>query len=267
MAIELKQQLRLSQQLVMTPQLQQAIKLLQLNQLELVNLVQQELQENPVLEENEVEEETQGERDDATLEESGDLSPSDGESDDRTDSDFSAGAELDGDGFEGASGEDLRELPDVPEFSFDEAHLAQDGAGLAEAPETSLDERSPSDADKIADVEWESYLDSHPMTGLDSKNMGDDERPSLEATYTRRPNLAEHLSWQLQVSELEPDELEIARWIVGNLDDQGYLRSTIEEVARLTNRSAVAVRALQHRGMAQLAQAITRSREADQANG
>lgn len=41
----------------------------------------------------------------------------------------------------------------------------------------------------------------------------------------------------------------------------------IEEVARLTNRSAGAVRALQHRGMAQLAQAITRSRHADEANG
>ena len=35
-------------------------------------------------------------------------------------------------------------------------------------------DRSASDADKIADVEWEAYLESHPMTGLDSKNTGDE---------------------------------------------------------------------------------------------
>jgi len=38
-------------------------------------------------------------------------------------------------------------------------------------------------------------------------------------------------------------------------------------VARLTNRSSVAVRALQHRAMAQLARTITASQEADRAEG
>ena len=42
---------------------------------------------------------------------------------------------------------------------------------------------------------------------------------------------------------------------------------SVEEVARLTNRSSVAVRALQHRAMAQLARIITASQEADQAEG
>ncbi len=240
MAIELKQQLRLSQQLVMTPQLQQAIKLLQLNQLELVNLVQQELQENPVLEENDLEDETPGERDDATIEARDDAP--DTLADSATDADYAARSELDGESQTGSERDDVRELGDVPEFSFDETALPSDNMsdsmsdGLSDSPTdgstSEFEEASPSDADKIADVEWESYLDSHPMTGLENKGASDDERPSLEATYTRRPSLAEHLTWQLQVTELDPRELEIARWIVGNIDDQGYLRSTSEEVAR-----------------------------------
>ena len=231
MAIELKQQLKLSQQLVMTPQLQQAIKLLQLNQLELVNLVQAELQENPVLEENELEDETPGERDDATLDAGADGSSSDG-SDERDGlsaqesvDDFSAGGERD----ESAG------IPELGDLAFDAPASAADGAT------SDFEEATPSDADKIADVEWEAYLESNPMTGLDSKNTGDEERPSLEATYTRRQSLAEHLTWQLQVTELDPAELEIAGWIVGNLDEQGYLRATIEEIANESGALPAAV--------------------------
>ena len=212
MAIELKQQLKLSQQLVMTPQLQQAIKLLQLNQLELVNLVQQELQENPVLEESDVEEETQAERDDATVDP---LELGDGPSDE---GDAAADGEA-GDGGEAA--------PD--ELSLDDAALGPDPAAEAAPGE----EAGPTDAEKIADVEWEQYLDSNPMTGLEySGAVGDDDRPSIEATYTRRPSLAEHLAWQLQVSDLDEAGHEVARWIIGNIDERGYLQSTVEELAR-----------------------------------
>jgi RNA polymerase sigma-54 factor len=194
MSIELKQQLKISQQLVMTPQLQQAIKLLQLNQLELVNLVQQELQENPVLEESDMEEETQGEREDATESEN--------------------------------SGDPVEEVG-ILELPVDQQ------LNSAEGDAGTLDESGPTDAEKIADVEWEQYLDSHPMTGLDSGGMvGDDDRPSLEATYTRRPSLGEHLESQLQVTDLDEAGHEIAHWIIGNIDDRGFLRSTVEEIAR-----------------------------------
>ncbi len=191
MGIELKQQLRITQQLVMTPQLQQAIKLLQLNQLELVNLVQQELQENPVLEESDVEEETEAERADATHDDSSDLDQS-----------------LD----EPLSGADLS------------------AEGMSDS--TGAEEVGPTDAEKIADVEWEQYIESHPLTGLESSVVsGEDDRPSIEATYTRRPSLGEHLEWQLQVTDLDEASFEIARWIIGNIDDRGFLRSSVAEIA------------------------------------
>ncbi len=249
MAIELKQQLRLSQQLVMTPQLQQAIKLLQLNQLELVGLVEQELQENPVLEEADGEEETPGERVDATGEdrepgaEDGSFDGANERADGGGDGDEGAGDGA-GESLAGSEQDELRDLVDATRDPFDERGLGAEGLGVGEGVEpgtNEFDERSPTDADKIADVEWESYLDSHPMTGLDTRSGGDDERPSLEATYTRRPSLAEHLQWQLQVTELAPGDLEIAGWIIGNIDEQGYLRSTIDEIARQASAEPAAV--------------------------
>ncbi|MEM9176674.1 MAG: RNA polymerase factor sigma-54 [Myxococcota bacterium] len=212
MAIELKQQLKISQQLVMTPQLQQAIKLLQLNQLELVNLVQQELQENPVLEESDGEEETQAERDDATPDEFGENVDA---------------AEA------GDTGEASPELEIAADLAAGDGPESADGTAGETPSEAAAEEPGPTDAEKIADIEWEQYLESHPMTGLDHGGVaGEDDRPSLEATYTRRPSLAEHLEWQLQVTDLNEAELEIASWIIGNIDERGFLCSSVEEIAR-----------------------------------
>ena len=90
----------------------------------------------------------------------------------------------------------------------------------------------PTNEEKIADVEWESYMDAYPQTGLNQGAGGEAERPSLEATLTRRPNLSEHLEWQIHLSDFDAEEAEVAAWIVGNLDDQGYLKASIEDIAR-----------------------------------
>ena len=219
MAIELKQQLRISQQLVMTPQLQQAIKLLQLNQQELVDLVQDELQENPCLEEDEREEATVGERSDETpeevrAEESAEWSTASGD-------EAAAGEAAD------SPGDGLSET----ESSAEEAPSATSDAEGAE---------SPTDADKIADVQWDDYMDSHPLTGLEGRSPGDDDnRPSVEDN-TRAPNLAEHLRWQIQLSDFSEAEVAIAEWIIGNLDERGFLKASVEEIARQAGCAAEA---------------------------
>ncbi|MCZ6464562.1 MAG: RNA polymerase factor sigma-54 [Proteobacteria bacterium] len=106
----------------------------------------------------------------------------------------------------------------------------------AESPEPAsaeTPESEPTDAEKIADVEWDDYMDSHPQTGLETRPSGDDDfRRSIESTPNRRPSLAEHLDWQLQLSAFDGDEREVGRWIIGNLDEDGYLCSTLEELAR-----------------------------------
>src|SRR5215470_16621196 len=210
MALELKQQVRLSQQLVMTPQLQQAIKLLQLSRMELVGLVQHELEENPVLEEV-----LEGEEERESAEAAGQEGADAG--------DDAGGISADADG-----SADLEVLPAEPaEAGADEVSDAPEPGEVVEAGA----EPEPTDAEKIADVDWQSYAESQPQTGM-REAVDDDDRPSLDATLTRRENLSDHLLWQLQLASFPVEEEVAARFIIGNLDERGYLQSSLEELAR-----------------------------------
>jgi RNA polymerase sigma-54 factor len=173
MALELKQQVKLSQQLVMTPQLQQAIKLLQLSRMELVGLVQHELEENPVLEE--------------VLEGEEERSEETGE----TASDVAADASAESI----EAGPDAGLDADIDGAAESELRAGEEGAESVEAGA----EPEPTDAEKIADVDWQSYAESQPQTGM-REVVDDEDRPSLDATLTRRENLSDHLLWQLQLA-------------------------------------------------------------------
>ncbi len=92
----------------------------------------------------------------------------------------------------------------------------------------------------ITNIYWEmkNYAEAFPQTGFQGEMREDDERRSLEGTLTRRETLTEHLEWQLQLSEFSEVERGAATWIIGNLDEHGYLRADLEEIAR---RSGVAL--------------------------
>jgi RNA polymerase sigma-54 factor len=69
---------------------------------------------------------------------------------------------------------------------------------------------------------------------------------SLENTISRTPSLWDHLNWQATLTFFEPGDQEVAQFIIGNIDEDGYLSSSVEEVARLsqtTPEKAEAIRA------------------------
>ncbi len=84
--------------------------------------------------------------------------------------------------------------------------------------------------------------------GSDGRDLGYftpdvEEQPSYEIFYAIKPDLYDHLLWQLRLSSA-PDELrKIAEAAIGNIDEDGYLRATEEEVAMLFNVSVDKVRA------------------------
>ena len=200
MAIELRQQLRLTQQLVMTPQLQQAIKLLQLSRQELVEEVSRELVENPVLEE--VSE--------------GDEEPSSKDAE-------ASDADLPGDQAE-AQGEPEQSSND------EDGAIAVDAEGAADslASADSADAAVSSTDEMVADVDWDSYMESRPQTSL---GRPDDDRPSLEDNLTAGESLADHLLWQLGFSEMSSLEKRVATLCIGNLNADGFLEEKIELIA------------------------------------
>jgi RNA polymerase sigma-54 factor len=85
-------------------------------------------------------------------------------------------------------------------------------------------------------VAFEAYLDD--ASGDDGGSYGESENreaPPLENTLTRDPDLYDHLLWQIHMSDFQPLEREIAELIVGNLNPDGFLVASLEEIRDLAS--------------------------------
>ncbi len=125
------------------------------------------------------------------------------------------------------SGPELEELDTEP-GTTDELPSATkaEEENIREGPEGDDDVRDE------ASGSWDEYFDDDRKWGdVETPRNGRDERPSFEQTMSRTASLEEHLLWQLGVSPLDATEQEIGRSIIGNLDDDGYLRILLEELA------------------------------------
>ncbi len=113
-----------------------------------------------------------------------------------------------------------------------------DGVDAAESNETedSLPEVNVEDDVRREDVDWEAYLGEY-NTGWAETPYDGREFPSFENFTAQKPNLTSHLEWQLQMGNLSEEEQEIGEHIIGNLDADGYLKTTVEEVSQVTERS------------------------------
>jgi len=100
---------------------------------------------------------------------------------------------------------------------------------LSESPkEVTIQEKVPDD------IDWSNYLDEYNTPGPLIYTTEDQETPRFETFLTRRETLAEHLKWQLLLSFNTPVEKEIGALIIGNLNEDGYLQATVEEIASLS---------------------------------
>ena len=59
------------------------------------------------------------------------------------------------------------------------------------------------------------------------------ESPPIENTLTRDADLYDHLLWQIHMADIEPRMRQIAEYVVGNLDPDGFLVATPEELREL----------------------------------
>ncbi len=91
------------------------------------------------------------------------------------------------------------------------------------------------DRNDMSDIDWRTYLESYSLGGSTADSYEDEEdRPSYENLLTRKPTLSDHLIWQLNLSRLENQDRAIAMEIIGNIDDDGYLQASLDELAEHT---------------------------------
>jgi len=86
------------------------------------------------------------------------------------------------------------------------------------------------------EFDWENYLENSNLTSFQRQSYQDgEERPSFENFLTKRTTLSDHLYWQLQLSRFTEDEQKVGTWIIGNLDDDGYLKISLEDICSETS--------------------------------
>jgi RNA polymerase sigma-54 factor len=80
------------------------------------------------------------------------------------------------------------------------------------------------------------YLDSGAER-ISNSEREEIERPSFDKFLSSPQSLADHLNWQLSVSICTETVRKIAESIVGNLDENGYLTASLDEIAQAANYS------------------------------
>jgi RNA polymerase sigma-54 factor len=125
----------------------------------------------------------------------------------------------------------LEEPPENPENT---EPAAEDGTRPALETEVNPELATPPTekveevkGDGANEIDWENYLNNYQLSQPPPSGMGresPEELPGYEATLTRKTTLFDHLLWQLKLSALSEEEEHVALLILGNLDDEGYLR-------------------------------------------
>jgi len=92
-------------------------------------------------------------------------------------------------------------------------------------------ETQEKEKDSFDEIDYDAYFQDYIEYGYNPRGMGEEhEEFPIENTLTRPPNLPDHLTWQLGMSDASPRVKEIAQFIIGNIDEDGYLRASIEEI-------------------------------------
>ncbi|MEL6978077.1 MAG: RNA polymerase factor sigma-54 [Pseudomonadota bacterium] len=216
MAFAQRLDMRQSQQLVMTPQLQQAIKMLQMSNLELREFIAEEMERNPLLEAAEGRS-VAAEASDAAAGPSGaaeagagDAAPGEG----RLERDLAE--------------ERLERAEQVFDAGmdnlYDEARADREANHLANAAESGPHIDGPGGAQSMEASAWASV-------GKGGSSRFDDESTSLEGRLSHDKTLRETLLAQLGQSRVDGQTRMIAAALIEHVDETGYLRLDLEDVA------------------------------------
>jgi RNA polymerase sigma-54 factor len=231
--MSLKLTTSLSQRLVLTPQLRQRIEMLQMTTLELTDLIQQQILENPVLEEVATQEEV-GELAEKILDHLASADP--GAAPDEPKHLEASEPEL-GSPASNGSGDAEAVSSEYAAGESESGDIEAHEAGTADLSEDSVGDEivgEEASRDPFEEIdfgrEFQDYLDpGYKTQEIEYK----EDAPTFEQFLTRPPSLADHLEWQLHMSPIEEEICDAAIIVIGNLDADGRLNATNQEIAAM----------------------------------
>ncbi|HEY3706222.1 MAG TPA: RNA polymerase sigma-54 factor [Terracidiphilus sp.] len=105
-------------------------------------------------------------------------------------------------------------------------------AGRQQLLERGAEEAPPPAQDSFNEVDFGSYFQEYLDPGYRTQQEYEDsEKPSFENFLSQPTTLSDHLAWQLGALTVDAELENAAEFIIGNLDENGYLGATEEELA------------------------------------
>jgi RNA polymerase sigma-54 factor len=126
---------------------------------------------------------------------------------------------------------ELIENPFLEEaFEEPEGHTVEDTAPSIAADDTEMP------LEGLMNFGVDEYFEERSSDGRDFGYFtpGIEEQPSYELFCSKKPDLYDHLLWQLRLSTADDGIRRVAEAVIGNIDEDGYLRATEEELASVT---------------------------------
>lgn len=134
--------------------------------------------------------------------------------------------------------QEMEENPTLEEFQEaspkEQATPESDDQAAAseKTKEVTIDEKLNSD------IDWSNYIDEYNAPGRVRFETEDREAPQYEAFISHKETLSDHLLWQLLMASPTPEEKRIGSLIIGNVDKDGYLLSSLDELAQMAGVEA-----------------------------
>jgi RNA polymerase sigma-54 factor len=118
-------------------------------------------------------------------------------------------------------------LEESGEITEDEAPAQEEMA----APEPPANGSEGLDhTESMENIDLDAYFGDYWEGPGSSSMMEEREEPPIENSLTREADLYDHLLWQLHMAEVTPRQREIVELIIGNLNPDGFLVATPEEI-------------------------------------
>jgi len=118
-------------------------------------------------------------------------------------------------------------LDDVGRQEEERDRLAAKATAPEEGPATLADEKK----DPFEEIDFGSFFQEYLDPGYRSSGeMEEIEKPSFENFLSKPGNLSDHLLWQLGSISVRPALNQAAELIIGNLNEEGYLIASDEEL-------------------------------------
>ena len=130
--------------------------------------------------------------------------------------------------------QEIIENPVLEELLEEENESEQENSQEEKGPneDTPPDNEQSSDS-QDQEIDWDSYFQGNIDQGMSVESYT--EKPSIESTYKKEANLADHLMWQLDLSVDSEEDKFIGSCIIGNIQNDGYLCTELQEIAEICN--------------------------------